>query len=105
LLSLEIPHTHTNHRIAGKVNDLVLFYLDSSTVVLNSGSEVRYSSDFDKKNRTIWLDGEVVLQQNTESPLFIEIIFECDFVVKVLGTEFNIPRTTPNQTISAKSGR
>jgi hypothetical protein len=26
-----------------------------------------------------------------------------DFVVKVLGTEFNIPRTTPNQTISAKT--
>jgi transmembrane sensor len=104
LLFIEIPHSdYTNHRIAGKGQRLSFILPDSSTVVLNSGSEVRYSSDFDK-NRTIWLDGEAFFKvtKNIKSPF---IVHTNDFDVKVLGTEFNINSTAINQTISLAKGK
>ena len=52
---------YTNHRIAPKGQRLTFILPDSSTVILNSGSEVKYSSDFGKR-RYIWLKGEAFLK-------------------------------------------
>jgi transmembrane sensor len=94
---------YTNHRIAGKGQRLSIILPDSSTVILNSGSEVKYSSDFGKQ-RTIWLEGEAFFKvtKNTKSPF---IVHTNDFDVKVLGTEFNINSTTIDQTISLAKGK
>jgi transmembrane sensor len=103
-LFIGVPHSnYTNHRIAGKGQRLSIILPDSSTVILNSGSEVKYSSDFGKQ-RAIWLEGEAFFKvtKNTKSPF---IVHTNDFDVKVLGTEFNINSTTINQTVSLATGK
>jgi len=62
---------------------------DGSTVWLNSGSNIRYSSDFNEKNRTIELNGEAFFEvkKNTGKPFFVHTPF---LDVKVTGTRFNV---------------
>ncbi|MFT5891499.1 MAG: transmembrane sensor [Dokdonia sp.] len=103
-LFIKMPQSeYTNHRIAGKGQRLSIILPDSSTVILNSGSEVKYSNDFGKQ-RAIWLEGEAFFKvtKNTKFPF---IVHTNDFDVKVLGTEFNINSTTINQTISLARGK
>lgn len=94
---------YTNHKIASKGERLTFTLPDSSTVILNSGSEVKYSSDFGKQ-RDIWLKGEAFFKvtKNINSPF---IVRTNDFDVKVLGTEFNVNGSTINQTISLAKGK
>lgn len=62
---------------------------DGSTVWLNSGSNIRYSSNFNRKNRIIDLNGEAFFEvaKNTGKPFFVHTPF---LDVKVTGTRFNI---------------
>ncbi len=62
---------------------------DGSTVWLNSGSNIRYSSSFNKKNRIIELSGEAFFEvtKNTKIPFFVHTSF---LDVKVTGTRFNV---------------
>ncbi|MDP3441331.1 MAG: FecR family protein [Ignavibacteria bacterium] len=62
---------------------------DGSTVWLNSGSNIRYSSNFNKKNRSIELNGEAFFEvkKNTGKPFFVLTPF---LDVKVTGTRFNV---------------
>lgn len=99
-----IPNSeYTNHKIASEGERLTFMLPDSSTVVLNSGSEVKYSSDF-RKQRDIWLKGEAFFKvtKNINSPF---IVHTNDFDVKVLGTEFNVNGSKINQTISLAKGK
>lgn len=101
---VEWPHSgYTNHRMAGKGQRLTFILPDSSTVILNSGSEVEYSNDF-RKRRTILLKGEAFFKvtKNNDSPF---IVHTNDFDVKVLGTEFNINSNTDDQTVSLAKGK
>lgn len=101
---VELPHSgYTNHRIAGKGQRLTFILPDSSTVVLNSGSEVKYSNDFSKR-RTIFLKGEAFFKvtKNNDAPF---IVHTNDFDVKVLGTEFNINSRAIDQTVSLAKGK
>ena len=101
---VELPNSgYTNHRIAGKGQRLTCILPDSSTVILNSGSEVAYSNDF-RKRRTIFLKGEAFFKvtKNNDSPF---IVHTNDFDVKVLGTEFNINSNTIDQTVSLAKGK
>jgi transmembrane sensor len=97
------PMGYTNHRIAHEGQRLTLVLPDSSTVILNSGSEVKYSSNF-KKHRAIWLQGEAFFKvtKNINAPF---IVHTSDFKVKVLGTEFNINSNIINQTVSLAKGK
>ena len=94
---------YTNHKIAPKGQRLTFILPDSSTVTLNAGSEVKYSSDFGKQ-RSIWLKGEAFFKvtKNINSPF---IVRTNDFKIKVLGTEFNVNSNTINQTISLAKGK
>jgi transmembrane sensor len=94
---------YTNHRIAPKGQRLTFILPDSSTVILNSGSEIKYSSDFGTQ-RDLWLKGEAFFKvtKNSNSPF---IVHTNDFNVKVLGTEFNVNSTTINQTVSLAKGK
>lgn len=94
---------YTNHRIAPKGQRLTFILPDSSTVTLNSGSEVKFSSDFGEQ-RNIWLKGEAFFKvtKNINSPFIVQTD---DFDVKVVGTEFNVNSTTSNQTISLAEGK
>jgi len=94
---------YTNHRIAPKGQRLTFILPDSSTVILNSGSEVKYSSDFGEQ-RAIWLVGEAFFKvtKNVNAPF---VVHTNDFNVKVLGTEFNINSNTIDQTVSLAKGK
>jgi transmembrane sensor len=94
---------YSNHRIAGKGQRLSIILPDSSTVILNSGSEVKYTSEFGKQ-RAIWLKGEAFFKvtKNTNSPF---IVHTKDFDVKVLGTEFNVCSSSIYQTVSLAKGK
>lgn len=62
---------------------------DGTTVWLNSGSSIRYSSNFNNKNRTIKLSGEALfdVKKNIGKPFYVLTPF---LDVKVTGTVFNI---------------
>lgn len=68
---------------------------DGSHVRLNSASELRYSPDFGKKNRTVKLVGEAYfdVQGNPDNPFIV--LTRDDLQVKALGTKFNI-KSYPN---------
>jgi len=62
---------------------------DGSIVWLNSGSNIRYSSNFNRKNRTVDLKGEAFFEvhKNTGKPFFVHTPF---LDIKVTGTRFNV---------------
>lgn len=62
---------------------------DSTFVMLNSGSSLRYSSDFNKKDRCIELKGEAYfdVKPNTDKPFFVN---SDKINVRVVGTTFNV---------------
>lgn len=62
---------------------------DGTKVWLNSDSELRYPSIFNKATRQVYLKGEAYFEvKHSEKQPFIVTAGECQ--VKVLGTEFNI---------------
>lgn len=62
---------------------------DGSTVWLNSGSSISYSSGFNHRNRTLELTGEAFfeVQKNKGIPFWVHTPF---LSVKVTGTKFNV---------------
>jgi ferric-dicitrate binding protein FerR (iron transport regulator) len=63
---------------------------DGSTVILNSGSKLKYSTNFDAQNsRDVSLEGEAFfnVKKNKHRPFYVSV---AGIKVKVLGTSFNI---------------
>lgn len=62
---------------------------DSSTVILNAGSELLLDKDFGRKNRYVSLKGEALfeVEHNAETPFIVAVE---GYDVKVLGTVFNV---------------
>lgn len=62
---------------------------DSSTVWLNSGSQLKFPHAFSKKNRTVEITGEAYFKvtHNEQKPF---VVRARNLEVKVLGTEFNV---------------
>lgn len=94
---------YANHKIARVGERLTVFLPDSSTVILNSGSDVKYSSNFGKK-REIWLVGEAFFKvKHHENTPFI--VHTEAFDIKVLGTEFNVNGNFNDKTVSLEKGK
>ncbi|HEX9151681.1 MAG TPA: FecR domain-containing protein [Flavobacterium sp.] len=94
---------YANHKMAKVGERLTVFLPDSSTVILNSGSDVKYFSDFGKK-REVWLAGEAFfkVRHNKNSPFTVHTDA---YDVKVLGTEFNINNNYNDKTVSLEKGK
>lgn len=62
---------------------------DGSIVTLNSGSTIRYSNSFGKKDRELQLEGEAFFEvfRNEEKPF---IVYAKKSAIEVLGTTFNV---------------
>lgn len=71
---------------------------DSTRVILNSGSSIRYRNDFNISNRDIVLKGEAYFKvaKNTNLPLNVNA---GNINVKAVGTEFNIKAYDEDKTI------
>lgn len=71
---------------------------DSSTVLLNSGSSLKYRSDYNDSERKVELRGEAYfeIQSNPEKPF---IVYSDKLNVKVKGTTFNVKAYEEEETI------
>lgn len=79
---------------------------DGSRITLNSGSYVRYPSQFTGDTRMIEIDGEAFLKVQPDSlKRFIVRTEQLD--VTVLGTSFNVKayKTDPSITVSVRTGK
>lgn len=71
---------------------------DSSSVWLNSGSSLKYSTAFNEQTREVYLEGEAffdVKKKNNKKPFFVRTH---GVSVKVLGTAFNV-KAYPNEKV------
>lgn len=71
---------------------------DKSVIWVNAGSSLRYSKDFNKKDRLIYLEGEAYFEvaRDTLKPFMVKLDA---LSVKVLGTKFNVKAYKNDQTI------
>ncbi|MDR0756632.1 MAG: FecR domain-containing protein [Tannerella sp.] len=62
---------------------------DSSTIWMNAGSRLRYSSDFNSADREVFIEGEAYFNvaKNADRPFYVKT---SAVTLKVLGTSFNI---------------
>lgn len=76
---------------------------DQSLITLNKNSRVSYSSDFNKTNRNISLDGEVFFEVQPNADLPFKITID-DVLVSVVGTSLNIKKEAEIITVSVLTG-
>lgn len=80
LVALEVPK--------GVTKKIIL--PDGSTVWVNAGSQITYSKDFGKQNRTIFLIGEAyfdIAKNKSEIPFLVEA---GNYTIRDVGTVFNV---------------
>lgn len=62
---------------------------DGTRVWLNAGSKLKYSSDFGRVSREVYLDGEAYFDVTQNDNMYFEVKTS-HISIKVLGTEFNV---------------
>lgn len=79
---------------------------DSSIILLNSDSRIRYSQNFTKHDRNIYLDGEGFFDVRRDLTREF-IVSTSSLKIKVFGTSFNVKSYDNDQTIEVglKNGR
>lgn len=95
--------TYTNVKISNKGERKQFYLPDSSFVVLNAESKLKYKQNFSNP-REVWLEGEAFFEvtENKENPF---IVHSKDLQVKVLGTSFGINTSLIKQTVSLATGK
>ncbi|RAJ35791.1 FecR family protein [Pedobacter cryoconitis] len=99
LLTVSAPYGHTK----------TIVLPDSSTVILNANSSVKYPENWDKKNRQIWLNGEAYFhikhigQKNQPAVAFT--VHANLTEVSVLGTVFNVNTQADSTLVTLVSGK
>jgi ferric-dicitrate binding protein FerR (iron transport regulator) len=82
-----------------------LFLPDSTKVTLNANSVLRYTADFNEKNREVWLDGEaffaVVRKKNNQNFR----VYTGELQVEVLGTRFNVNTRRGTSKVVLEEGK
>lgn len=86
---LSEPSPEFNTLIIPRAGEYRLTLADGTVVWLNAESELRFPTNFTKKQRKVYLKGEAYFRvaENKEKPFVVEVN---DMKVEVLGTEFNI---------------
>lgn len=71
---------------------------DGSTVWLNDGSKLRFPQQFNKKTRTVYLNGEAYfnIHHNSKKPFVVKTP---EINIRVLGTKFNVMAYMDESTI------
>ena len=94
---------YTNIKTAAKGEREEFFLPDSSLVILNSGSQLKYKENFSNP-REVWLEGEAFfdVKKNKENPF---LVHTNDIDVRVKGTSFGVNATEEKQTISLATGK
>jgi ferric-dicitrate binding protein FerR (iron transport regulator) len=79
----------------GARSEIVL--ADQTKVWLNAGSILRYKTDFNKKHRDIWLEGEAYFKV-AKNPAIPFLVMASGLKIRAIGTEFNV-KAYPNENI------
>ncbi|WP_179351083.1 FecR family protein [Winogradskyella vidalii] len=76
---------------------------DSSLVILNASSEIKYNSDF-KNKREVYVKGEAYFDvtHNKQIPFLVHTE---DLNITVLGTAFNVNTASDNKSVSLERGK
>lgn len=86
---VEKPQTwHSVKVLEGTTRKLVL--ADGTTVWINAGSHIKYSRDFGKASRTIYLDGEAYFDIAANKKNIPFLVKTKHFTIRDIGTVFNI---------------
>jgi ferric-dicitrate binding protein FerR (iron transport regulator) len=72
---------------------------DGSTIWLNAGSSIRYSGEFSRRNREVFLVGEAFFNVEKQDIPFVVNAFDISFTV--LGTSFNLKAYNDEEVIEA----
>ena len=79
---------------------------DSSVVILNAGSSLKYKKDFlDQPDREIFLEGNAFFEVKKETDHKQFIVHTTSLDVTVLGTRFNVDARTPATEVGLTSGK
>ena len=78
---------------------------DSSKVVLNGNSKIKYTRSWDENPREIWLDGEAFFSvTHLKSNATFTVYLSSGKKIEVLGTEFNVINRQKHDCVVLKSG-
>ena len=84
--------------VSPKGSKSVITLPDGSNIWLNAGSTIRYSSDFGKKKREVFLSGEAFFKVvSNKSKAFI--VNASDLSIKAYGTAFNVKSYPDENTV------
>ena len=84
--------------IAPKSQKSQLILADGTKVWLNSGTTLKYNTDYGKSERQIYLDGEAYFEVAT-NPSKPFLVYASNIIVKALGTSFNVKCYSEDNTI------
>jgi len=71
---------------------------DGTKIWLNAGSNLKYSNQFGKKNREIFLEGEALFNvAHNKSKIFV--VQTSDLIIKAYGTKFNVKSYVDENTV------
>lgn len=87
LAEKDVIYNEIHVQKGGRANTVILS--DGSKVILNAATTFRYPTNFDGKNRQVYLDGEAYFEvsKNAEKPFVVKLKKQD---ITVLGTTFNI---------------
>jgi len=77
----------------GGIKKIIL--TDGTLVWLNAGSKLNYSTDFGKKNRTVYLEGEAFFEIAPGKKTIPFIVNTKNYTIRDIGTKFNL-KAYPN---------
>jgi transmembrane sensor len=77
---------------------------DSSEVVLNANSKIRYLSNWDKK-REVWISGEAFFKVRHLTTAGKFIVYAANTEIEVLGTEFNVKSISNTTGVMLQKGK
>ncbi|MDN5285638.1 MAG: ferric-dicitrate binding protein FerR, regulates iron transport through sigma9 [Mucilaginibacter sp.] len=77
----------------GGIKKIIL--TDGTLVWLNAGSKLNYNTDFDKKNRTVYLEGEAFFEIAPGKKTIPFIVNTKNYTIRDIGTKFNL-KAYPN---------
>lgn len=79
----------------GRIKKIVLS--DGTIVWLNAGSKLNYNTDFNKTNRTVYLEGEAFFEIAPGSKTIPFLVNTKNYTIRDIGTKFNL-KAYPNDS-------
>jgi len=84
----QVPEKNQVSAQNGSVKKLLL--IDGTVVWLNAGSIIKYDDNFDKTNRTVYLEGEAFFEVGHDAKNIPFLVKSKKYTIRDIGTKFNL---------------